>query len=105
MRQLVLVGALAASGLMIAFCGGLLLLAAVLFSASGQSSYSGGYDPVFDPIQAYPIDDPQPLVGGLWEPLPDNGQWNGSISSGTVDRSGQGNDVISLDGEVLNLPY
>ena len=105
MRQLILVGALAAAGLMIAACGGLFLLAALLFSASGQSSYSGGNEPVFDPIQTYPIDDPQTLSGGPWQPLPDNGQWNGSISSGTVDPSGQGNDVISLDGEVLNLPY
>jgi hypothetical protein len=105
MRQLILVGALAAAGLMVAACGGLLLLAVVLFAGSGQSSYSAGYEPAFDSIQTYPIDDPQTLRGGPWQPLPDNGQWNGSISSGTVDPNRQGNDVISLDGEVLNLPY
>src|SRR5262245_61354426 len=104
MRQLILVGALAAAGFMVAVCGGLLLLAALLFSAAGQSSYSAGYDPAFDPIQTYPIDDLQPVGSSPWQPPPDNGQWNGSISSGTVDPTLQGNDVISLDGEVLNRP-
>jgi hypothetical protein len=32
-------------------------------------------------------------------------EWSGSISSGTIDPTGQGNDVICYDGEVLNLPF
>jgi hypothetical protein len=31
-------------------------------------------------------------------------EWSGSLSSGTMDSSGQGNDVFSVDGEVLSLP-
>jgi hypothetical protein len=31
-------------------------------------------------------------------------EWAGRFSSGTVDTSGQGNDVISVDGHVLTLP-
>ncbi len=32
-------------------------------------------------------------------------EWSGRMSSGTVDTSGQGNSVYSVDGEVLTLPY
>jgi hypothetical protein len=32
------------------------------------------------------------------------GEWHGSISSGTIDPTGEGNHVISVGGEVLNLP-
>lgn len=42
-----------------------------------------------------------PLIqgGAAW-----NGQWSGRMSSGTVDRSGGGNSVYAVDGEVLTLP-
>ncbi|MEO0604890.1 MAG: hypothetical protein AAF211_25890 [Myxococcota bacterium] len=32
-------------------------------------------------------------------------EWSGRMSSGTVDTSGQGNSVYSVDGEVLTLPF
>lgn len=105
MRQLILFGLLAMAGLTIAGCGGVLLLAALLFSASGPSSYSAGYDPVFDPIQTYPTDNFQPIGSSPVDQWPGNGQWSGSISHGTVDHSGHGNHVISVGGEVQTLPY
>jgi hypothetical protein len=110
MRQLILVGALAAAGLTIAGCGGLFLLAALIFSASDNSGYSGGYDPAFDPSRVYPIDNFEPaqnIPAGQWPgggQQPNDGQWSGHLSHGTVDPTGQGNHVISLEGEVLNLP-
>lgn len=32
-------------------------------------------------------------------------EWSGRMSSGTVDTTGQGNSVYSVDGEVLTLPF
>ena len=105
MRPLILVGLLAAAGLTILGCGGSLLVAAIVFSASDQGSYPAGYDPAFNSMDTYPIVDPQSLGASPADRWPNDGQWNGHISHGTVDPTGQGNDVISLDGEVLNLPY
>lgn len=44
---------------------------------------------------------PVPLISGGGRGSP---QWSGRMSSGTVDRSGGGNSVFSVDGEVLTLP-
>jgi hypothetical protein len=105
MRQLILVGILSFAGFTMLACGGIFLLAVLVFSTSGQSSYSAGYDPAFGPVQPYPIDDFQPVgISPVHQPAAD-GQWNGPfISHGTVDSTGQGGDIYTLDGEVLNRP-
>lgn len=51
-------------------------------------------------------------AGGPADPWLGGGEWSGearigggSLTSGTVDRSGGGNHVFSVDGQVLDLPF
>lgn len=104
MRQFILIGLLAAVGLTIAACGGILLLAALVFSGSGQSDYSAGYDPAFYPATTYPVVGSAPVGPSPADNWLSGSEFDGHISHGTFDTSGQGNHVISVDGEVLNLP-
>src|SRR5262245_17321172 len=98
MRRFILLGALAAAALTALSCGGLMLIATLMLAASGDSGSSGGYGPYVDPYQG----SPPVYYGG-----PDAGprdQWSGRMSHGTIDRSGQGGDVYTVDGQVLTLP-
>jgi hypothetical protein len=105
MRQFILLGLLAAAGLTIAGCGGLLLLAALVISGSSPSGgYSAGYDPEYYPAPTYTIVEPAPLGPSPADPWLSGSEFDGHLSHGTFDTSGQGNHVISVDGEVLNLP-
>jgi hypothetical protein len=62
-------------------------------------------------------DGPQGSLGGIYGPhgQPDmggpdgnyydpDGSFGGGMTNGTMDRSGGGNHVIQVDGEVLNMP-
>jgi hypothetical protein len=97
MRPYIVLGLVAAAIFSCAGCGGFFLIATLLLNSSGSGDYSAGYQP-YAPAGGYyqPVG---PADG--WQTDP---SWSGRMSSGTWDRSGQGNDVISVDGEVLNLP-
>jgi|GEM_PF-5496242 len=102
MRQYIVFGLVAAAGLAIAGCGGLLLIA-VLLLAAAEGGYSPGHQPYvgqYSPQGDFGYPPPTYNDGGL----PGDQQWSGRLSSGTSDSSGQGNDVISVDGQVLTLP-
>ena len=57
------------------------------------------------------VGDPADASGSPADPWLSGNEWAGeaeiggmSLTSGTVDPSGEGNDVFSVDGEVLDLP-
>ncbi len=95
--QLTLIGLMAVTALCCTGCGGIFLLATLLLGSPQSSStgYSGDYyQSPATPVYSSPAD--------RWQ---SSDQWSDRMSHGTFDHSGQGNDVISVDGEVLTLPY
>lgn len=79
------------------FAGGTLVVMLLFISslAAPQPTFNPGYGG--NGIQALP-------GGGYVDQQGGFGSGTG-MSSGTMDSSGQGNHVIGVDGEVLNLPY
>ena len=111
MRQLVVVGLVAAAMVAFAGLGLLLLLVALVISASERGNYpaaSGNYPNAYSGYPAghdsYPDGYAQPITSSPADQWLNGNEFSGRMSSGTIDSSGQGNDVISVDGEVLNLP-
>ena len=102
MRQLIAFGLLAAAFATIAGCGGLFLIATLLMAGPDSSSYSAGYAPYVGGYQRPVYVEPQ--YGGPAGGWQSGHEWNGRLSSGTSDPTRQGNDVISVDGQVLTLP-
>jgi len=103
MRQLIVFGLLAGASLIFAGCGGLFLIAVLLLAAADSGGYSPAYQPYvgqYSPQGDFSYPPPAYTDGGLRG----DQQWNGRLSSGTTDSSGQGNDVISVGGQVLTLP-
>jgi hypothetical protein len=75
-------------------------LAVIRAGTTGPSGPAGGYPAGGQPYGPYPV---APAAYG--PPGPGHpGEFHGRISSGTMDRSGRGNHVISVDGRVLTLP-
>lgn len=96
MLQLTLIGLMAVTALCCTGCGGIFLLATLMLGSpddSYSSSYSSDYYQPPAPAYATPAD--------RWQ---NDDQWSGQMSHGTFDRSGEGNDIYSVDGEVLTLP-
>jgi len=98
MMQLTLIGLMAVTALCCTGCGGIFLLATLLLGSPESSSYSNGSASDYYPSPATPV---YASPADRWQ---NDDQWSGQMSHGTFDRSGQGNDVISVDGEVLTLP-
>jgi hypothetical protein len=75
------------------------------FSA-GDASFPGEDGPEYDPgeYSYYPGDYGPNGGGSPADSWLSGGEWSGGMSSGTVDSTGQGNHVISIDGQVLDLP-
>ena len=96
--QLTLIGLMAVTALCCTGCGGIFLLATLMLGSPASTSYQSGYSG--DYYQSPAITE-YASPADRWQ---SDDQWSGRISSGTFDRSGQGNDVISVDGEVLTLP-
>ena len=82
-------------------CGGIFLIATLLMPGPDTGSYSAGRPADESVYQTAAGFEPSDAPAGGWQDCPEG---SGRMSSGTVDRSGQGNDVISVDGQVLTLP-
>jgi len=118
MRQLSVVGLVATGVIAAAGLGLLLLLAAVIVSAASRPSYhadfgtypggyadnSGAFTDFAPPANQTIGDFPQPLGQSPADRWLNGNEIDAPWTGGTIDTSGEGNHVIGLDGEVLNLP-
>ena len=113
MRPLIVIGLLAAGMLALAGLGCLLFWP--LWPSFSQpcmdGNYPTGYDGYPDAYSGYPAgydSHPETYRQPIGHSPADNWlsgkEFSGRMSSGTIDSSGQDNDVISVNGEVLNLP-
>ncbi|HEX5104809.1 MAG TPA: hypothetical protein VFV87_13400 [Pirellulaceae bacterium] len=109
MRQVVLIGLLAAAAVTLASCSGVILLVALVLSNTGRSGHTPTYDTPIGSYSSYSRYDDfgagtQPIYVAPANDWPDNPQWSGSISHGTRGATVQ-DSIYSVDGKVLNLPY
>lgn len=103
MRHLIALGLLAAGTMIFGCCGSVFLLATLLMPGPDAGSQSAGFAPYEGGYQSPGgfYSEPGYAPAGGWH---GGHEWSGRLSSGTVDPTGQGNDVISVDGEVLTFP-
>jgi len=110
-------GLLIAGGIAVAAISGMLMIAflcLVASSFSGPTSYGvypiGTQVPTAAPIEYLPFPDGYggDAGGSPTGPWLNGMEWQGEsrigLTGGTIDPMGQGNDVFSVDGEVLDLP-
>lgn len=103
-----LIGSLIAGGVATCFLGLCLVVTVFLAGVSSTAPAPTSSDPFSSPTATW---DGQNWNGQSWTGSSNDGYFTGEsrigglpMNSGTFDSSGGGNHVISVDGEVLNLP-